>query len=114
LALSPDDRGGTLRVLVDDLNLAKRILMEHHIPAMIEEVIAVRIPDSLGSLAQILNPILKEYINIEYMFAFGEGDKAVMIFRFSDTDRAAEILTKEGNVVSHIELFGSEEGGADK
>jgi hypothetical protein len=95
-ALNLVDTGafGQLRLLVSDVAKARRILMEMAIPAHINEVVAVEIEDKPGSLAQILKPLFEANIQVIHTYAFigfSQG-KAVMIFRFSDNDRAVGVL----------------------
>jgi hypothetical protein len=48
-----------------------------------------------------------EGVNIEYMYAFtfGRKEKAVMVFRFDDPDRALEVLRLNNiNVVGSVDL----------
>lgn len=47
-------------------------------------------------------------VNIEYVYAFTarRGDRAVLVFRFDDADRAIAALQAAGrNVLDPIELF---------
>ncbi len=87
---------GVLRILVSDVALARRVIMEKQLPARVDDVVAVEIDDVPGSLARVLYLFKESQVNIEYMYALaGTGrssDKAVMVFRFSDNDRAIEIL----------------------
>ena len=87
---------GVLRILVSDVALARRVIMEKQLPARVDDVVAVEIDDVPGSLAKVLYLFKETQVNIEYMYALaGTGsssDKAVMVFRFSDNDRAIEIL----------------------
>jgi len=60
-------------------------------------------------LSKILTAFDQTTINIEYMYAFpfGQGERAVLIFRFNDPDGAAAALKAAGfNLVSKSELFG--------
>ena len=99
-ALSLVDTGafGQLRLLVSDLATTRRILMELQMPAKVSEVVAVEIEDKPGSLATMLKPLMEAKVNVLYTYAFVgfSAGKAVMIFRFSDNDRAIDILQKEG------------------
>ena len=99
-ALSLVDTGafGQLRLLVSDLAMTRRILMELQMPAKVTEVVAVEIEDRPGSLATMLKPLMEAKVNVLYTYAFVgfSAGKAVMIFRFSDNDRAIDILQKEG------------------
>ena len=101
--------GQKLRLLVSDVNKARQILMEMHISAYVNEVVAVEIPDVPGSLARLLKPLRDAVINVIFMYAFiglSSCDKAVMIFRFSDNDRAIEILQASGYTMLDAERFG--------
>ena len=109
-ALNLVDTGafGQLRLLVSNIAKARRILMEMEIPAFENEVVAAEIDDKPGSLATILRSITKENIYVVFMYAFirfSQG-KAVMIFRFSDNDRAIEILQSNGVNLLDAESFG--------
>ena len=85
-----------MRILVSDVPLARRVIMEKQLPARVDDVVAVEIDDVPGSLARVLYLFKESQVNIEYMYALagtgGTADKAVMVFRFSDNDRAIEIL----------------------
>lgn len=109
-ALNLVDTGafGQLRLLVSDVAKARRILMKMQIPAFVNEVIAAEIEDKPGSLAKILQPLTEAGVYVIFMYAFisfSQG-KAVMIFRFSDNDRAIEILRANGVNLIDAETFG--------
>ncbi len=99
---------GVLRLLVSDIAKARRVVMQLHLPARVDEVVAVEIDDRPGSLARTLEPLQKAGINVEYMYAFTgfTSDKAVMVFRFSDNDRAIEVLKEHGARILDAEAFG--------
>ncbi len=90
---------GQLRLLVSEVATARRILMEMNIPAFVNEVIAAEIEDKPGSLAGIMLPLMEAEIRTEFMYAYIGGTsqgKAVMIFRFSDNDKAIDVLQQTG------------------
>lgn len=109
-ALNLVDTGafGQLRLLVSDVATARRILMEMAIPAYINEVVAAVIEDKPGSLANVLQPLTIANVYVIFMYAFIGFDKnlAVMIFRFSDNDKAIEILKASGVRLLDAEAFG--------
>ncbi len=110
-ALNLVDTGafGQLRMLVSNIPTTRRILMEMQIPAYINEVVAAEIEDQPGSLAKVLQPLTKAQINVVFMYAFIGGisdGSAVMIFRFSDNDKAVEILKSNGVNLLDAEAFG--------
>ena len=109
-ALNLVDTGafGQLRLLVSDIAAARRILMEMQIPAFVNEVIAAEIDDKPGSLAKLLEPLTEANVSVVFMYAFigFSSEKAVMIFRFSDNDKAIEILQAGGIKLLDAKAFG--------
>ena len=109
-ALNLVDTGafGQLRLLVSDVAKARRILMTMEIPAFVNEVVAAEIEDKPGSLAKILQSLTDTGIYVVSMYAFirfSQG-KAVMIFRFSDNEKAIEVLSANGINLLDAEAFG--------
>lgn len=103
-ALNLVDTGafGQLRLLVSDVPKARRILMEMEIPAFVNEAVAAEIEDKPGSLAKILLPLTDADVCVVFMYAFigfSQG-QAVMIFRFSDNDKAIEVMQ-----ANHVNLL---------
>ena len=109
-ALNLVDTGafGQLRLLVSDIAAARRILMEMQIPAFVNEVVAAEIEDKPGSLAKLLEPLVEVNVNVVFMYAFigFSSEKAVMIFRFSDNDKAIEVLQAGGIKLLDANAFG--------
>lgn len=109
-ALNLVDTGafGQLRLLVSDVAKARRILMKMQIPAFVNEVVAAEIEDKPGSLAKILQPLTDAGLYVIFMYAFirfAQG-KAVMIFRFSDNEKAIDVLQANGVNLIDAESFG--------
>ena len=109
-ALNLVDTGafGQLRLLVSDVVTARKILMEMQIPAYVNEVVAAEIEDKPGSLAEMLRPLTKAGVSVIFMYAFitfARGN-AIMIFRFSDNDKAIEVLQSNGANLLDAEAFG--------
>jgi hypothetical protein len=99
---------GQLRLLVSDVAIARRILMEMQIPAYVNEVVAAEIEDKPGSLAGLLKPLTEASISVIFMYAFitfAKGN-AIMIFRFSDNDKAIEVLKANRTRLLDAEEFG--------
>ncbi|MCF8049910.1 MAG: amino acid-binding protein [Desulfobacterales bacterium] len=99
---------GVLRILVSDVARTRRLLMEKNMPARVHEVIAVEIEDKPGQLAKLLKPLHASGVNVIYTYAFVRMStgNAVMIFRFSDNDKAAQILEQSGIKLLDAESFG--------
>ena len=109
-ALSLADNGdyGVLRLLVSDVATARRIFMKKNFPARVDEVVAAEIPDYPGSLAEVLNPLLEAKVNITYMYSsIGfSSNKAMVIFRFNDNDKAITVLQQMGIKLLDAQAFG--------
>lgn len=89
---------GILRLIVDQVDLAKEKLRESGYTVGKTDVIAVEVPDQTGGLAQVLLAAYEAELNVEYMYAFvnKSGTNAVLIFRFDDMDRAITFLQEKG------------------
>lgn len=89
---------GVLRLIVDNPEKALDVLKRNGFTASQTEVLGVEVPDRPGGLAGILQLLVPEGINIEYMYAFVEksGDNALVVFRVEDVDRTIDLLQKAG------------------
>ena len=109
-ALNLVDTGafGQLRLLVSDVATARKILMKMQIPAYVNEVVAAEIEDKPGSLAELLKPLTEAGVTVIFMYAFVAFAKgnAIMIFRFSDNDKAIDVLKTNGTRLLDPEAFG--------
>jgi len=110
LSLADTKEYGILRLLIQDWEKAKAALEKGGYTVKQTEVLAVEVEDRPGGLAAMLAPVEAAGVNVEYMYAFSTGtkSKAVLIFRFSDLDKAIAALKGAGvNVVDNIKLFGA-------
>jgi len=109
LSLAGTSGFGVLRLLVSDLAKARKIAMERHWPARIDQVVAVRVPDTPGSLSRLLAPLCEQRIDVEYMYAFTgfSSREAVMIFGFKDPAKAIKVLEANGAVLLGASEFGA-------
>jgi hypothetical protein len=100
---------GVLRMVVDKPEAAQKVLRDNHFVASRTDVVAVEISDKPGGLADVLHVLSKEDLNVEYMYAFVEkrSDKALVVFRFDDTEKALRLLAAHHiNVIRQAELAG--------
>ncbi|MGE4268051.1 MAG: ACT domain-containing protein [Deferribacterales bacterium] len=98
LSLADTSDFGILRLIVNNPDGAYKILKDNEFTVGRTEVVAVEVKDQPGGLAEILGALSRNEINVEYMYAFVEptGSRAIMIFRFDETDKAVERLSAEG------------------
>ena len=101
LAVADTSDFGIVRLIVNNVELATKVLKESGFTVSRTTVVAVEVPDRPGGLHSILEVLAKENINIAYMYAFVEksGENAVMLFRFVKQDAAIDVLLKNGITV---------------
>jgi hypothetical protein len=108
LTLADTQQFGILRLIVSDWQAGAQALRDAGYVINVTEVVAVEVPDRPGGLGELLELLKDSRLNIEYMYAFtfGRGDKAVLIFRFDDPDRALELLKGSAiNVLDPVEVY---------
>ncbi len=98
LSIADSSDFGILRIIVNDNDIAVAVLKEKGFTVSKTEVVAVEVSDQPGGLAQILNLLEQEKLNVEYMYAFLErrSDNAVIVFRFEENDSAIKVLSSAG------------------
>lgn len=109
LTLADTSDFGILRMIVNDVEAASRVLREQGLRVSRTNVVAVEVPDKPGGLHGILEVVTKNGINVEYLYAFVErsGENAVMIFRFDAPDKAIAVLEQNGfTVLPGAKLYG--------
>ena len=109
LSLADTTDFGILRLIVNDVETASRVLKEQGLRVSRTIVVAVEVPDRPGGLHGILDVLTKNGINVEYLYAFVErsGENAVIIFRLDAPDKAIEVLKQNGlTVLPGAKLYG--------
>lgn len=89
---------GILRLIVSNPDQAYKVLRDAGFTVSTTDVIAVEVDDRPGGLATALQALEGSGINIEYVYAFVEKakDKALVVFRVEDIDRAIGLLNAKG------------------
>ena len=98
LSLADTADFGILRLIVDRNEVAIRVLKESGFTVGLTEMVALEIPDRPGGLWGILKLLEAAGMNVEYMYAFVQkaGENAVILFRFDEPARAAQVLREAG------------------
>jgi len=97
LSIADTAEFGILRLIVNNPDLAVKVLSDKGFSVGTTEVIAIRVDDKPGGLSEALNCLEENDIGIEYMYAFiGNvgSSKALVIIRVDDVQNALEILDK--------------------
>lgn len=98
---------GILRLITSDTQTAYSLLKENHVSANLSDVIAISCDSLAGTFANQLKYFSQENISIEYMYCFSVKDKAFLILRTNNNEKACEIAKKYNlhNNVSEEELI---------
>ncbi|HID77019.1 MAG TPA: ACT domain-containing protein [Planctomycetaceae bacterium] len=110
LSLADTEQFGILRLIVRQWQRARDLLESSGLAVTVTEVLAIEVRDQPGGLLELLEVFQRAGINVEYMYAFTArlGNRAVLVFRFDDLDRAITALTRAGiNPVSPVTLYDS-------
>ena len=108
LSLADTHQFGILRLVIREWDKAKRVLQEAGCVVNVTEVVGIEVADKPGGLESVLQIIEEAGINLEYMYAFAarRGDRAILVFRFEEPDKAIESLQAAGiRVVDSIDLL---------
>jgi len=89
---------GVLRLVVNDPDRAQRVLADAGFTVTETDVLAVELVDRPGGLARVIEPLSRAGINVEYLYAFvgRAAEKATVVLRLEDMDRALPLLQQEG------------------
>jgi len=110
LSIADTSKFGILRLIVQDLSKAKKILEENNFLVKETDVLAVEIPDEPTGLNKILNMLDKSKINLEYLYAFvgSKNNQAIVIIRVENIEEGLKALNNgDANILSQkdIEIF---------
>ena len=89
---------GILRLIVNDNDLATKLLSENDYLIKSIDVIGVKIGDNVGELTSLLAVLEKANINVEYLYAFmaRTAKHAYVVLRVENNDLAENVLTGAG------------------
>ena len=98
---------GLARMIVDDVQKASSILLEHGTILSMNPVWAVEVPDRPAGLAELLAVLAKNNVDVEYMYSLftHRNDTAYMVLRIADEKAFMAALEGTGiKVVSNEDL----------
>ena len=100
LSLAETKDFGIARIIVDSLIDAGDVLTQSGFIFKMTPVVAAHVPDDAGGLHTLLEIFAQHNINLEYMYAFldGNDDKATMIFRIREDEQAAEEALRKAGI----------------
>ena len=96
LSLADSSEYGMLRMIVSNPEKGRMVLREEGIMAMLTDGVALRVPHATGSLSTAMHELVTGGVNIEYMYAFANGEDAAAVLKSDDPDKVVEILKTAG------------------
>lgn len=95
-SLADTSEYGMLRMIVSDPQKARDVLKAEGISAMLTDVICIRVPHATGSLYRAMEVLVEKNVNVEYMYAFANGEDASAILKTQNIDVAIQALHEGG------------------
>jgi hypothetical protein len=85
-----------VRMVVSDADKGVAILEEANMLCVVNDVLEVVLDDKPGAFEKVAQQLADAEINIHYAYgSAGEGGRASLYLRTSDTDKAAKLLGKK-------------------
>ena len=110
MTLADTAQFGILRFIVADPERARKVLEAEGMIVSVTEVVPIQVENRPGGLAAVLAAIDAAGLGVEYMYDFAARatpDRAAIVFRFEDPDRALDALKAAGvRVLTSEELLG--------
>lgn len=85
---------GELRILATDVAEARQILMQHHMPARVVDVVAVEIKEQSGQISEVFEKMMAAGIHIRYAYPCSEiiSGKSMMVLAGNDNEKMNQAL----------------------
>jgi hypothetical protein len=87
---------GILRAIVSNPEKALEVLRAEHFTVRVHDILSLEMDAAPGSMSHILDLFTAADICIEYVYAFSYGSKSILILRTDNTDKALEVINKNG------------------
>ena len=93
LSLADTTEYGLLRVIVNNPERARDVLIDAGFSSMLTDVLIIKIPHVAGSLQKILEVIADNGVSIEYTYGLSVGgDDASIVMKTSNLESACKVL----------------------
>ena len=107
LSLADTSEFGVLRLIVDNPEEGRKVLKENGFSARLTKVLAIKLPNEVGTLQGVLEVLGKAGMNVEYMYVLANAKEfSGMIIKTGNPEEAAKVLADVG-----IEFVKAEEVG---
>jgi len=107
LSLADTSEFGVLRLIVDNPEEGRKVLKENGFSARLTKVLAIKLPNEVGTLQGVLEVLGNAGMNVEYMYVLANAKEfSGMILKTGNPEEAAKVLADAG-----IEFVKAEEVG---
>ena len=107
LSLADTSEFGVLRLIVDNPEEGRKVLKENGFSARLTKVLAIKLPNEVGTLQSVLEVLGNAGMNVEYMYVLANAKEfSGMIIKTGNPEEAAKVLKDAG-----IEFVKAEEVG---
>lgn len=84
---------GILRVVLSDPEAARKLLIKNGFTVTLSDVVCLYVPNTPGTLADVLQMLSNNNISVEYMYAFAmKDDVARVVIKPNDITHCIEVL----------------------
>src|SRR5699024_2080276 len=101
--LSDAGQEGVLRMMTSEPEKAQEVLSAKGIPVTLVDVICIRVSHAVGSLYKAMKVLREGGINVDYMYAFANGDDASAVMKCQDLEKAIQLLEDQEMSVFNLE-----------
>ena len=109
LFLADSSEFGILRLVVNNPEKARAVLVSEGFAANETDVFAVEVEDRPGGFYRVVKVLADNGIDVEYTYAYaGTSNKAILFFKVKNEefDKAIEVLMKNGqNLVEAVKFY---------
>ena len=107
LSLADTSEFGVLRLIVDNPEEGRKVLKENGFSARLTKVLAIKLPNEVGTLQGVLEVLGKAGMNVEYMYVLANAKEfSGIVIKTGNPEEAAKVLADAG-----IEFVKAEEVG---
>lgn len=107
LSLADTSEFGVLRLIVDNPEKGRKVLKENGFSARLTKVLAIKLPNEVGTLQSVLEVLGGAGMNVEYMYVLANAKEfSGMVIKTGSPEEAAKLLESKG-----IEFVKAEEVG---
>jgi hypothetical protein len=87
---------GVMKFLVNDCELAYQAFKHQGLVASLVEVLAVEVPDKVGSLQAVADCMASQGINLDNTSGFVSHQRAILVIEVHDLPAARAVLVQQG------------------